>query len=406
MIDVLISGAGPAGCAAGIVLARAGARVLMLDRARFPRPKLCGDSLNPGTLALLGRLGLSRFAERRGVPADGMIVTGARGARIESRYPQGVHGRFISRGDLDWWLVQQAIAAGVEFEDNVRVEGALFGGRRGGQDVAGVRVRQAGRNAHAIPARLTIAAEGRHSALAFGLGLAHHPAGPRRWAVGGYYERVCGMSSLGEMHVRAGRYFGLAPLPGGMTNVCLVTPDRAALRGQRDLGDLLAAEIGRDPILAPRFAGALAVTCPIALGPLAVDSTAAGMPGLLLAGDAAGFIDPMTGDGMYFAVRGGELAAESALLALAGDTRSPHEWLAAQRAREFRWKQRFNRSLRLLVSGPRAVATASRVATVWPASIRQIVRIAGDVGRGSQRHLRGSSPVQRGARFVTETRTF
>jgi len=180
MIDVLIAGAGPAGCMAGIVLARAGVRVLMFDRARFPRPKLCGDSLNPGALALLRRLGLSGFAERRGVPADGMVVTGEAGVRIEARYPEGVHGRFISRGDLDWWLLEQAIAAGVEFEDNVRVVSALFAARRQREEVAGARVRQPGRDARMVPARLTIAADGRRSALAVGLGLAHHPPRLRR----------------------------------------------------------------------------------------------------------------------------------------------------------------------------------------------------------------------------------
>ena len=65
MLDVLIAGAGPAGAIAAMVLARAGARVLVLDRARFPRDKLCGDTLNPGALAVLERLGLDAAAARR-----------------------------------------------------------------------------------------------------------------------------------------------------------------------------------------------------------------------------------------------------------------------------------------------------------------------------------------------------
>jgi flavin-dependent dehydrogenase len=291
-----------------------------------------------------------------------------------------VHGRFISRGDLDWWLLEQAIAAGVEFEDNVRVVSALFAARRQREEVAGARVRQPGGDARMVPARLTIAADGRRSALAVGLGLAHHPPRPRRWAVGAYFEGVCGLTSCGEMHVRAGRYIGLAPLPGGIANVCMVTSDLAALRAQRDLGALLSGEIRRDPMLGPRFAGAHPVTSPLALGPLAVDSSAAGLPGLLLAGDAAGFIDPMTGDGLYFAIRGGELAAQAALRSLSGQTTSPHDWLAGQREREFRWKRRFDLGLRLLVSQPRGVAMASHLAKVCPALIRRLVQIAGDVG--------------------------
>src|SRR5262245_4664339 len=84
MIDVLVIGAGPAGCVAATLLARAGARVRMLDRSTFPRPKLCGDTVNPGTVALLRRLRLAGGLETRGLRIDGMAVTGASGTRVEA----------------------------------------------------------------------------------------------------------------------------------------------------------------------------------------------------------------------------------------------------------------------------------------------------------------------------------
>ena len=87
MDDVLIVGAGPAGAVAATVLARAGARVRLVDRAAFPRDKLCGDTVNPGTLAMLRRLGLAGRIEPRGLPIDGMIVTGEGGVAVEARYP-------------------------------------------------------------------------------------------------------------------------------------------------------------------------------------------------------------------------------------------------------------------------------------------------------------------------------
>src|SRR6476661_1949227 len=91
MIDVLIAGAGPAGSIAATVLARAGARVLVLDRATFPRPKLCGDTLNPGALAVLQRLGLA-CATGASIPLAGMIVTGEGGVRVVGAY-EHVSGR-------------------------------------------------------------------------------------------------------------------------------------------------------------------------------------------------------------------------------------------------------------------------------------------------------------------------
>ncbi len=381
MPDVLIAGAGPAGCLAGIVLARAGARVLMIDRARFPRAKLCGDSFNPGALALLRRLGLADYVERHGSPADGMIVTGEGGVQVEARYPRGVRGRLIGRAEFDSWLLEQAVAAGVWFEERTRVTGALFAAD-GDSRVCGLRVERPDGRSALVHAPVTIAADGRRSTLAFSLGLARHPPRPRRWAVGAYFEGVSGMSSFGEMHIRRGHYIGIAALPGGIANACLVAPGLASLPAHRDLGRLLAAEMCRDPVLGPRFSSARLASRPMALGPLAVDSARAGAPGLLLAGDAAGFIDPMTGDGLYFAMRGGELAAHAAAMALSGAERSPEHWLAARRAHEFGWKRRFNRGLRSLVGQPWGVGLASRLAAVWPASIRAVVSIAGDVTKG------------------------
>src|SRR6185369_13404206 len=112
MDDVLIVGAGPAGAVAAIVLARAGARVRLVDRAAFPRDKLCGDTVNPGALTRLARLGVAGDIHARGLAVDGMLVTGEHGVAIEGRYPAGVHGRAIIRRELDSLLLQHALAAG------------------------------------------------------------------------------------------------------------------------------------------------------------------------------------------------------------------------------------------------------------------------------------------------------
>src|SRR5881628_945990 len=101
-VDVLIVGAGPAGAIAGLVLARAGARVRIVDRAAFPRDKLCRDTVNPGTLARLQELGIAEPIERCALRVDGMLVTGERGVAIEGRYPRGLSGRAIVRRDFDW----------------------------------------------------------------------------------------------------------------------------------------------------------------------------------------------------------------------------------------------------------------------------------------------------------------
>ena len=182
------------------------------------------------------------------------------------------------------------------------------------------------------------------------------------------------------MHVRAGRYIGIAPVPGGLTNVCVVRPWGPGDRGIGDPKAAVLGELARDPLLRDRFAGARLAGTPAVLGPLAVDvNDAVHVDGLLLAGDAAGFIDPMTGDGLRFAVRGAELAALAALDALEHGWQGVHERLAIKRRAEFASKWRFNRLLRSLVTSPVAVGGASWGARLAPRGLRAAIEYAGDV---------------------------
>jgi len=376
MLDVLIVGAGPAGAVAGAILARAGARVRIVDRASFPRDKLCGDTVNPGTLETLGRLGLARAVDSCGLPIEGMCLTGANGATVEGRYPRGQVGRALLRRHFDWMLLQDAVAAGAQFESGVAVRRPLVEGER----VAGVLAGGRGWECD-LRARVTIAADGRRSTVAFGLGLARHPARPRRWAIGAYLETAGPSTSsptLGEMHVRPGRYIGIAPVPGGLTNVCVVKPWRPGDRPFGNPRDLLLGELARDPLLRDRFAGARVAGPPAVLGPLAVDVRPCTIEGLLLAGDAAGFVDPMTGDGLCFAVRGAEFAAQAALTALEHGWHGVHDSVAYQRQVVFGGKWRFNRTVRALVSSPYAVSVAAAGARVAPAVLRRAIAYSGD----------------------------
>jgi flavin-dependent dehydrogenase len=371
MADVLVCGAGPAGTIASIVLARAGVRVRLLDRARFPREKLCGDTLNPGALAVLDRLGIRAVADS-GVAVAGMVVTGESGVRVVGLYGDGVCGRTLSRAVLDSALLGIAAGAGVEIEEGVLVREPVRDGAR----IRGVLV--SGRDGRSIrlEAPVTIAADGARSRLARALGLARHASRPRRWAVGAYFEQVSGMGHFGEMHVRRSRYIGVAPLPDGLANACVVTAD---LRAAAHPEALLDQTLHTDRALAERFADARRVTRPQCLGPLAVESSACGVPGLLLAGDAAGFIDPMTGDGLRFALRGAELAALEALHTLEHGGDDAAVRLAVARHREFSRKWLFNRALRSLVGSPMAVRAAAIGARWAPQWLHQTIRYAGDL---------------------------
>lgn len=373
MIDVLVVGAGPAGAIAALKAARAGARVLVLERARFPRHKLCGDTINPGAVAELECAGVAGLVRPLALAVHGMRVSGVGGVEVSGGYPEPVTGLALSRETLDATLAEAARAAGARVEFGARVEGPVLDARG---RLTGVRVRcPSRREPIAVCAPITVAADGRRSSIAIQLGLARHPR-RRRWAVGAYFDGVDGLTRDGEMHVRSGAYLGIAPLPGGLANVCFVSARR---HGWRDPEGQLLDAIEVEPAIWRRFEHARRVSPVSVLGPLAVDAPVAGAPGLLLAGDAAGFIDPMTGDGLRFAFAGGRLAADAALAALDGGD-PVTAWQSLTRARRdlFAPKWRFNRALAALVEHPAAVGFASAGARVAPFFVRRLIARAGD----------------------------
>lgn len=375
MLDVIVAGAGPAGAIAALVLARAGARVLILDRSTFPRDKLCGDTINPGAVRFLRDLGYAGGPLTSGYRLRGMCVTGPT-ASVTSRYEADAAGISVRRRDLDEWLLDAAIQAGVRFEPRTIVRGPLFDDANG--QVRGVVLSTQGRSADVrMPALMVIAADGRRSVLARLADLRAPAARIRRWAFGTYATGVAGMSDLGEMHIRAGSYCGLAPLDPDLVNICVVTTPAP---GTRDAMHAIREVVARDPALSKRLACASFEGPSKVLGPLAADVRAVGVPGLLLAGDAAGFVDPMTGDGIHLAMQGAQLAALEALRAMeTGQFRDAVTRLAQARRRQFGSKLQFNRMLRGLVQAPSLVDLASRAARIAPSVLHRAVQYAGDV---------------------------
>lgn len=372
MLDAIVVGAGPAGAVAALQMARTGARVLIVDRATFPRDKLCGDTVNPGAVRRLARLGLATGELTEATPLRGMCLSGP-GVSVRCDYPQGIEGIAVPRRRLDSWLLEAAIRAGAHFEPATTVRRLLRDDR---DQVRGVVLARAGVGETRTPALMVIGADGRRSAVARQAGL-HVAARIRRWAFGAYATGVAGMSDVGEMHVRRGAYCGVAPVGADVVNVCVVTRPSP---GTHSPLDVIAGVIAADADLSRRFAGAAFEGPGHALGPLAAEVRAVGLPGLLLAGDAAGFVDPMTGDGIHLALRSAELVAAEALRAIdTGRLADAVTRLAAARERHFGRKLRFNRFVRRVTAVPSLIRVAELVARLVPGALPRAVRYAGDV---------------------------
>jgi flavin-dependent dehydrogenase len=329
---VLVAGAGPAGSAAAALLARAGYRVLLADRAEFPRDKACSEYMSPEAVRILDRLGVLADLEAGGaVPLEGTVVTAARGARLDGRFALAGHrpyrptGLSVSRRLLDHRLALAARSAGAELLERTTVEELLYDGGA----VAGAVLRGAqGRSA--VRARLTIGADGLRSIVARRLGPRRYLP-PARVAFVAHLDGVDGMERSAEMFVGAAGYVGLNPIGGGRTNVALVVP-RARAAGARGRAEQFFLETVRAfaPV-ARRIARASVARAVLATGPFSAWAGRVAADGAALVGDAADFFDPFTGEGIYSALRGAELLAEAAIPALERPGIVPSTDLAAYR---------------------------------------------------------------------------
>ncbi|HYR31681.1 MAG TPA: NAD(P)/FAD-dependent oxidoreductase [Gemmatimonadales bacterium] len=322
--DAVVVGAGPAGSATARLLAQAGARVLLLDRAQFPRDKPCSEYLSPQSTRVLEHLGpdLVRAVEAA-APAQlyGMKLVAPSGRVAVGRFaadhgwqPPRPYGFALPRPVFDTILRDAAVRAGVESREDSTVEELVYDAGA----VGGVVVRTAAGSRETIKARVVIGADGLNSVVARRLGVRTEHA-PRRVAYTAHIADVEGVGDAGEMHVGRSGYVGLGPVGGGLTTVALVLPLAAVRADGRDPRRDFFAELERFAGLAGRFDPRRLVRRVLVTGPFARWSRRTTADGALLVGDAADFFDPFTGQGIYAALRGAELAAEVLIPTLAAD---------------------------------------------------------------------------------------
>ena len=368
---VLIVGGGPAGASVAFALARRGIEVLVVDRARFPRPKPCAEYLSPEASRILADMGALDAIEATGAAAlAGIRVRAPNGSTIAGDFIakhgfRGFRDRGLSvrREVLDAILLDRARAAGAHVLEGVRVTDVV----REGERTVGVRT-LVGEAAGELRAPIVVAADGLRSVVARRLGLARSHRWPRRLALVTHYRDVRDVGEHGEMHVERDGYVGIADVGNGLTTVALVVPASRSREMSGDRAAFVDRWLARHNHLAPRFVGATRASPVVATGPFASHAKRAWAPGAALVGDAADFFDPFTGEGIYAALRGGELLAEHVAQALEQtDARASDACLAAYdaaRRREFGGKWIVERVIGAVVGAAplinRAAARLSR----------------------------------------------
>lgn len=309
--DVIVVGGGPAGAATAWALARNGVDVVVLDRAHFPRAKPCAEYLSPQARRILFEMGaLDAVISAGAASLAGMTIHAASGRSFEGRFDpaRSCAGERnaalgIRREVLDAILLDRARAAGARVVEGVAVTGVV---RDATGRVTGVIAREGITNRER-PARLVVGADGLRTVIGRRLGLVRAARWPRRLGFVSHYRGVAGIGECGEMHVFKDGYCGLANVGAGVTNVGIVIPARRAAIAAGDVTAFVDRWIGLHPRLAARFARAERLEPVRATGPFASHARRAWAPGAALVGDAADFFDPFTGEGMFEALRGGEL---------------------------------------------------------------------------------------------------
>jgi menaquinone-9 beta-reductase len=326
MYDAVIVGAGPGGATCAAVAARAGLRVLLLDKAEaFPRDKICGDAISGKSVDVMKRLGMiDPLLAATQLDSWGVTFSGPYGDEVAIPFTKEMDqpvapGFLCDRVTFDALVLDQARAAGAEVRLGTTVTGLL----RDGDRITGVRLKQGGQE-EAVPARVTIGADGAYSVVVRELGMdqleeAHYCAG-LRW----YWQGVTGFHEKNhiELHfvdeVIPG-YFWIFPMADGRANVGLGMLSSEVKKRDLKLKPMLE-KVVEHPRFRERFAGAEPLEKIRGWGlPLGSKPRKMYGDGWMLVGDAASLIDPFTGEGIGNAMVSGERAAAYALRAAEAD---------------------------------------------------------------------------------------
>lgn len=386
--DVLVVGGGPAGSTLAGLLALRGRKVTLLDRSHFPRPKACGECVNPGAVRTLRRLGLlDDVLALDPKPLRGFDVVSDGGRRARGRYGDDGEGVAVARSRLDRALLETARRRGARVEEGVRVTGVTEAEERGGSPRRGeggwtmphARTREADGSAGVRHARVVVGADGLRSTVA--RALAGPPPEPSTRKVS-LTARLAGEGppdDRGRLVIGAEGTVGLAPVGEGLWNVTVVVdPERW---GRRIAGDpaafLMGFQEGRigDWATPPRL-----VDGPWASGRFDRPVRRTVGEGVLLVGDAAGYYDPLTGQGIFRALRSAEMAAAVIDSALGEDRVSGRAvaGYARRLRRSFAPGRRLQRTIEAAISREWSrEAVIDRLAGA-PASTDALIRVTGD----------------------------
>lgn len=324
--DAIVVGGGLAGAVTALELARRGLGSLVVDRAVFPRDKPCGEGLLPHGVDALATLGLADVLDAIAAPPFRGIRFRCGDVAATGDFPDDAVGRGVCRLRLDA-AVRDAVARHPDVE--------LAHGRVLDVTPADGRMRVRLDGGTMLEAPVVVGADGARSTVRRCLGLDRPPPRRGRFALRGHFELPAGtpLPDRVELTVAGGFELYVTPVAPALVGVAAIVEQETMAADGGTAATRLAALVARVPAVADRLAGARLVDRVLACGPLRVRARAVARDRVVLVGDAAGYVDAITGEGMSLAFRTASLAAD-AIAAIRHDGTAPDAaWRAYGRAR-------------------------------------------------------------------------
>jgi len=381
--DCAIVGGGPAGAATATHLARSGLNVAVIDRATFPRGKACGDCISPGANAYLERLGVLDDVRHAAAALVGWRIYGPDGASFETRFdrlttnPLFIHAYALDRTIFDSRLLDAARDAGATLLTPAHVTGITNEGA-----FHRISYRDAAGDVREVRCTLLIGADGLRSIVSRRTGLVGRAPRLRKLSLTAHGSHVDGVSDCGELHVIDGATLGIARVARDSPN-CNVTLVVDSRRYGREVaanaGRFFAAMLPRFPGLRDRLLGHDPGPL-LGSGPFDRPVRSVIAPGVALVGDAAGYFDPFTGQGLYQAIAGAEHLARRANQAFrAGSPRTPLHAYARDHAAIVNATRRLQRIIDRVCSSPLLMRRAVRALDGAPLAAECLAGVTGDL---------------------------
>jgi flavin-dependent dehydrogenase len=309
--DAIVIGAGPAGSTVSTLLAQAGRRVLLLEKSRFPRAKLCGEFISPECLNVFDRLGVRERmfdAGAKTIRKWTLFAPDGRSVEVPMAWLAAGPGHAISltRARMDSILLERAREAGVEVREGCHVSpqfqrqdgGGFLEGKAGGESLerfsAPVVIDASGRNG--VFSNQTVQQSSRFE-------------GSRLFACKVHLRAVEGLSEVGELFFFRDGYGGLSEVEAARTNLCFITTEATLREAKGDREKLLDLTMRTNPAARRRLHNAVVDGEWLGTGPINYGRNRS-INGVVAIGDAGAFIDPFTGSGILLALTSGELAAK------------------------------------------------------------------------------------------------